>query len=460
MTLARTLFWRAVIACGVAGAAGVISVIIAVALTSRGPAPALAEQTWDVLLEGPFGEVCAQSPSDRNWSDGDGMGVAFFSAEEVMAELEELGIDTDMKRVTDTPRGFSVRIRIPGGEFLMRLDRDDGCEYYLVRWSELPGVGPAALLLLVVTLTVAGTGGIMLGMLWVARPTLRRLNSLAERARSVGSERYEPLDDEPGDEIGDVGRVLETTHDRLIRDRDALLARETALRRHLSEVAHDLGTPLTSLFIVLERLHDSAQTAEDAAEITGALTDVVYVSSLTRNLSLRTIFEDDDARLDGETLAELGSVLDRVAHRYSRIASGRGTRIDVARPDEEVWVATDPTAVEQAVSNVVENSVLYAGEGAQITLLLEVDEGSFTLRIADDGDGVSPDVLERLAEPGFRAEPARQRRPTGSGLGLSITAEVARRARWDIAFESVQGDGFAVTLTGAVLDEPRARRSG
>lgn len=457
MRLTKSLFWRAIIACGIAGAAGVLSVVIVIIVSFRGPAPRLAEVSWELLLQGRFGDVCEEAAEERMWSD-DGMHIAFAAADELPGLLTSLDVNERILTSADGSRGFGARLRTDGGEFLLRLDRDDGCRYYLVKWPPLPGFGTGALTTVLVMLVISGTGGIMMGMLWVSRPTLRRLDSLAERARAVGSAEYEPLSGEPVDEIGDVGQVLETAHYRIVRDRDALLARETALRRHLSEVAHDVGTPLTSLFIVLERMHERAGDPETAAEITGALTDVVYVSSLTRNLSLRTLFEDNDARVDLEAIAELGSVLDRVAHRYRRIASGRGTQIDIARPDEEVWVGTDPTAVEQAVSNVVENSVLYAGQQAQITLVLEVDAGQFRLEISDDGEGVAGALVERLSEPGFRAEPARQRRPTGSGLGLSITSEVARRAGWDLSIASAPGEGFAITITGGVLEDPRSRR--
>jgi signal transduction histidine kinase len=151
---------------------------------------------------------------------------------------------------------------------------------------------------------------------------------------------------------------------------------------------------------------------------------------------------------------DLGETVDRVVARARYFARNRGIALEAARPDVPVLASCHPTAVEQAITNLVENAIAYGDVGGHIALVLEADPRGFTLLVADDGPGVPPAEMPRLGERTFRTDEARQRDPSGSGLGLAITSEICKRCGWKLAFEPNDPRGLRVSITGPTVPAP------
>jgi len=241
-----------------------------------------------------------------------------------------------------------------------------------------------------------------------------------------------------------------------------LLQRQAALEQHLSNVAHDLKTPLTSLFMAIEALDADADDPDAVrSRVSGALEDALYLASLTENLHLDTRFSQSLDHAD-ETLGsgiELGALIDRVVRRYRRVSSHRSTTIELIRPDKSLHCRGNETLLEQAVSNVVQNAVLHAGDGATITIQLIGHSDGFELSVADDGPGVPPNELDRLATRHYRGDSARTRAPFGTGLGLNITRHVCDLHGFGLRFENQRPSGLRVTITGPAGSESAAAPS-
>jgi signal transduction histidine kinase len=79
--------------------------------------------------------------------------------------------------------------------------------------------------------------------------------------------------------------------------------------------------------------------------------------------------------------------------------------------------------------------------------------GHFVLEVVDDGPGIPPEEMARLPERRFRGAEARTRHPEGSGLGLHIARDVARRHGFDLAFTTPEHGGLAVTFRGPLRNE-------
>jgi signal transduction histidine kinase len=122
--------------------------------------------------------------------------------------------------------------------------------------------------------------------------------------------------------------------------------------------------------------------------------------------------------------------------------------LDVARPDGALMVRCQPTAAEQAITNLVENAVAYGDPGGHVAVVLEWRGDRFSLVVVDDGPGVLPAELPRLGERTFRSDEARQRDPNGSGLGLAITSEICQRCGWSLSFARNEPKGLEVRIEG------------
>ncbi len=290
-------------------------------------------------------------------------------------------------------------------------------------------------------------------MLFFVRPVVQRLHSLADAARHVGEEDgYISANDNLWDEIGDLSKVLDSAHKRMRSDSVALERRRQALERHLANVAHDLRTPMASMHLGLEGLQEHLDPA-GRAMLQRVLSDSVYLQGLTDNLHMASKLSDGMNPVAGDPRVDLADLVDRIALRFSLLGKTANVAVVGARPDDAMWVCCDPFMAERAVSNIVHNAVTYAEDTGNIAIVLEREgEGRFSLSISDDGPGVPPSELPRLAERTFRSDEARKRDPRGGGLGLAITNEICQRAGWELHFDGVEPRGLCVRIDGNLVN--------
>ncbi len=107
----------------------------------------------------------------------------------------------------------------------------------------------------------------------------------------------------------------------------------------------------------------------------------------------------------------------------------------------------DPERLLQALDNLVGNAVGHSPPDGLVTMSGRHEAGSVVLAVTDQGDGIAPDDLEQIFEPGVRLTAARP----GSGLGLAIVRAIARAHGGEVEVESSPGQGstFRLVLPGA-----------
>jgi signal transduction histidine kinase len=233
---------------------------------------------------------------------------------------------------------------------------------------------------------------------------------------------------------------------------ERLQRRSAALQRHLADVAHDLKTPISSLQLGLEEALAAPHETRTRELLTQALGDVVYLGALTSNLRMASeMSEGWNPGVEGIAV-NLGDVVDRVVMRARLFARHKHIAVESAVPDAPLFAQCDPVAIEQALSNIVENAITHGHGGQHVAVLLERSEAQFRLTVVDDGPGVPPSALPHLGTRTFRADEARQRDPRGSGLGLAIASEVCRRCGWRLSFAHEQPQGLRVTIVGGSRD--------
>jgi len=255
-----------------------------------------------------------------------------------------------------------------------------------------------------------------------------------------------------GDEVDALGAALDNAHARIRSDAELLERQRSSLQRHLAEVAHDLRTPLTSLQAALERATEDPDARTARELLASALFDVVYLSALTDNLRLASQLRDGWDPREARSHVDLAELLDRVGTRARLLARRRDVAVEIAIPDAPLVVDVDRLAVEQALTNILQNAVTYVDCGGHVAIILrtEDDGRGFAIDVRDDGPGVPPLELPQLGYGTFRSDEARQRDPRGRGIGLGIASEVCARFRWELSFYPVEPRGLGVRVRGAV----------
>ncbi|MEO5634268.1 HAMP domain-containing sensor histidine kinase [Gaiella sp.] len=191
------------------------------------------------------------------------------------------------------------------------------------------------------------------------------------------------------------------------------------MRTRLDVLVHELRSPVAALLAISEvyadadystrlRLVELACTA--GASLERLLTDVTEATLRLTRLDLGRI------ALDACETATLG-----------------GSSIVVApETDTALAVIGDATRLRQALDNLIGNAIGHSPAGATVTVAATRRGGSCLVSVIDEGEGVLPEDLERIFEPGVRATSAR----SGSGLGLAVVREIAREHGGEVEVES------------------------
>ena len=242
------------------------------------------------------------------------------------------------------------------------------------------------------------------------------------------------LPDAPG-ELG----TLSTAFDRMA----TAVEHEDRLRRQLvADVAHEVRTPLTILRATTEGLVDGVLPA-DPATLASLHEEVLRLTQLVTDLE--TLAAADAAGLQLERapidLRDVASdVVDAVAGVISERNLSITTRLDPA-PAE-----ADERRIHQIVTNLVANAVRYSPPHASITIETgRLSDGEAFVRVTDSGRGLSEDDLGHVFDRFYRGSAAQG--TEGSGVGLSIAAELASAHGGQLTADNAAGGGATFTLT-------------
>ncbi|MEV5040329.1 sensor histidine kinase [Microbacterium sp. LMI1x-1-1.1] len=213
-------------------------------------------------------------------------------------------------------------------------------------------------------------------------------------------------------------------------------------RPHVTRVvAHELRNPLTAIL-------GHADLLLEGAPLTPAQRDHVDVieSASERMLTLiqgllaqSTDAEDPPARFD------LTRLVTASIEAFEPAASASALAIDavVAGPIE---VDGDEFRLRQVIDNIISNAIKYSDRGTLRVVAAVDEDGWGAVTVADEGIGMSPDDVERVFTPYFRAQAAQEGGVPGTGLGMGIAREIVESHGGSITVESALGHGTTVTV--------------
>lgn len=272
----------------------------------------------------------------------------------------------------------------------------------------------------------------------VAVPLVRRTREVAAATEAIVGADFQGTIPHtgPGDELDDLTDAFNAAAEAARERLAALNHRDALMRRGLSDLAHDLRTPLATLKVTVGAL-------DPAAESTAAMRlELEYLDGLVRNFdALLRLGRPQDPASEGDV--DLGALVERLGVRFGALASDRSVTLATAPPDGLLQVRGDGIALEQAAGNLVQNAVRWATGNVAVLAFRRGDEA--VLEVRDDGPGIAPDEVPRLAERRTRGEGAGSR-GEGFGLGLAIADEAARRHGGTLDLERLPEGGTRAAI--------------
>ena len=192
----------------------------------------------------------------------------------------------------------------------------------------------------------------------------------------------------------------------------------------------------------------SLAAAPDPDVVRQAMNEAHYLGSLLGSLAVTAKFEAGAMVRDA---LDLRAVVVRVLERHRGMAARLSVELEGSVPESALFASGDVTFTEQALTNLVGNALRHNREGGHVAVVLDAVGGEFSLRVLDDGPGMSDDECQRVLRRGERGDGARERGSAGRGLGLSIVARVAAVQSWRFSLAPGEPTGLVAELRGATV---------
>jgi signal transduction histidine kinase len=265
----------------------------------------------------------------------------------------------------------------------------------------------------------AAIGLAVLGGFFVRRAALARIEEINRTASEIvkgNLKRRLPTTPAPGDEFDQLAVTINGMLDQIQQLIEGLQSTSHA-------IAHDLRTPLAELRGRLEGLLRRRPQSEAAfEEVQEAVADVDRVIEIF-NALLRLAEIDSGLRRSGFRSVDLATLAAEASELYRPIVEEKGANL-VLETEEGLSLDGDPFLIAQAIGNLLDNAAKVAPQGSAVTLTVTRREAAIEIAVADRGPGIPEAEKPRVTERFFRGDASRN--SSGSGLGLSLVAAVAR----------------------------------
>lgn len=241
------------------------------------------------------------------------------------------------------------------------------------------------------------------------------------------------------DSIKKLGAVLNTLLQDFYTKKSEFEYSKQAMAQVLTNISHDIRTPLTVLkgnSEMLSNITNDPSMPENvhamAAKIDRKADDLI--STINDYFTMSKIASGDlPIKLKKENVSRLcqDTILD-----YYDLLEQKQFEVDIQIPDTPIFAYTDNEALQRILKNLIDNAIRHGGDGKYLSLRLTTSNGNSIIEIEDHGNGMSPQQQKQI----FARNYTTARKSSGSGLGLAISKRLAEQIGAELEVHSVQNE--------------------
>jgi len=224
---------------------------------------------------------------------------------------------------------------------------------------------------------------------------------------------------------------------------NALLFQQSDL---ISEIVHEMRTPLTSVIAYADLMHRPGATLSQCIQFADIIRrEAERINEIANNFLDLARLESGRASLARDPV-ELGTVIRMAVNVLMPQADNKQIEVSVDVPAAMPSVIGDAQRLHQVMLNLLSNAVKYCHPGDNVTITARGEEDHVTVSVADTGPGIPADALSHIFERFYRV-PDAENQAVGTGLGLTITRQVIEAHGGEIHVSSEEGHGATFTFT-------------
>ncbi len=234
-----------------------------------------------------------------------------------------------------------------------------------------------------------------------------------------------------------------------------LVLEDVTERLHLEKVrsdfvanaSHELKTPISAIRGLSETIIDDPNIS---GENLGRFVERIRQQSIRLELIVKDLLHlsrfDSSNKESNLARIKLSELITALLQTNVENARDAGVILDLDIQDESAQVLGETEAIDQLLTNLVDNAIKYTGEGGKVTVHLKSVGQMASIEVQDSGIGISPEETARIFERFYRVDRARSRDVGGTGLGLAIVKHIAQAHNGTVSVHSQLGKGTTFTV--------------
>ena len=238
-------------------------------------------------------------------------------------------------------------------------------------------------------------------------------------------------------------RIMAEKYNEVINKLNSI---DSSRQEFVSNVSHELKTPITSMKVLADSLLQNENVTEEMyKEFMNDIVDELDRETKIINDLLVMVKTEKQAASLNITEEDINALIEVILKRVTPMAQTRNIEI-IYESYREVNAEVDEVKLSLAISNLIENAIKYNVDNGWVKVSLNADHKYFYIKVADSGVGIPDDCKEQVFERFYRVDKARSRDTGGTGLGLSIARNSILMHGGTIKLYSESGKGTTFTV--------------
>ncbi len=264
------------------------------------------------------------------------------------------------------------------------------------------------------------------------RRSLREISGKLQEIMETGSdERIYVFTEEK--ELQELAAQLNGLLERHLKVKADYRRSEIASKKMLSNISHDIKTPMTVILGYLEILRLKSGTPDEM--ILKAECKAKEVMELINEFFTLAKLESGDMAPELSPIDVCEQCRKGILDYYE-LLTGREFQVEVDLPKEPVLVQGNQESISRILNNLISNAIRYGSDGRYLGLALRAEEKAAYVDVTDRGKGIEASFADSVFERLFTMEDSRNREIQGNGLGLTIARDLARQMGGEITLKS------------------------